>query len=188
VAQGNILVGGAGASSASGSTSVQINHLSVGRISGGAIVERSVPTELGQGEHINLELNITDFSTTRRIVDVINGRFAPGTAAAIDGRLIQVRAPDLADERVTFLSQIESLEVTPAQTSAKVVVNARTGSVVMNQTVMVDSFAVAHGNLTVVVSSEPLISQPSPFSPQGQTVQAERTQIEIRATRAASPW
>ncbi|MGP1675556.1 MAG: flagellar basal body P-ring protein FlgI [Burkholderiales bacterium] len=183
VAQGNILVGGVGASSAGGGTSVQVNHLSVGRISAGATVERSVPTELGQGAHINLELNTTDFSTTRRIVDVINGRFAPGTAMAVDGRLIQVRAPASPDERVTFLSQIESLEVTPARSSAKVVVNARTGSVVMNQTVMVDAFAVAHGNLTVVVSSEPVISQPSAFSTQGQTVQAERAQIEIRSDK-----
>ncbi len=183
MAQGNILVGGAGASSASGGTSVQVNHLSVGRISGGATVERSVPTELGQGAHINLELNTTDFSTTSRIVDAINGRFAPGTAMAVDGRLIQVRAPAAPDARVTFLSQIESLEVTPARSGAKVVINARTGSVVMNQTVMVDAFAVAHGNLTVVVSSEPVISQPSPFSTQGQTVQAERAQIEIRSDK-----
>ncbi len=183
VAQGNILVGGVGASSAGGATSVQVNHLSVGRISAGATVERSVPTALGQGEHINLELNITDFSTTRRIVDAINSRFAPGTAVAVDGRLIQVRAPAVADERVTFISQVESLEVTPAQTSAKVIVNARTGSIVMNQAVMVEACAVAHGNLTVVVSSEPVISQPSPFSTQGQTVVAERTQIEIRSDK-----
>jgi flagellar P-ring protein FlgI len=183
VAQGNILVGGVGATSASGGTSVQVNHLSVGRISAGATVERGVPTELGHAGHINLELNVTDFSTTRRIVDAINGHFAPGTAVAVDGRLIQLRAPAPADERVTFLSQIESLEVTPAQTSAKVVVNARTGSIVMNQTVTVDAFAVAHGNLTVVVSSEPVISQPSPFSTQGQTVQAERAQIEIRSDK-----
>ena len=183
IAQGNILVGGVGASSAGGTTSVQVNHLSVGRISAGATVERGVPAALGQGEHIHLELNITDFSTTRRIVDVINGRFAPGTAVAIDGRLIQVRAPLFADERVNFLAQIESLEVTPAQTSAKVIVNARTGSIVMNQRVMVEECAVAHGNLTVVVSSEPVISQPGPFSPQGQTVQAERAQIEIRSDK-----
>ena len=183
VAQGNILVGGVGASSAGGATSIQVNHLSVGRISAGATVERGVPTALGQGEHINLELNITDFSTTRRIVDAINGRFTPGTAVAVDGRLIQVRAPAFADERVTFLSQIESLEVTPAQTSAKVIVNARTGSIVMNQAVMVEACAVAHGNLTVVVSSEPVISQPSPFSTRGQTVQAERAQIEIRSDK-----
>jgi flagellar P-ring protein precursor FlgI len=183
VAQGNVLVGGVGASSAGGGTSIQVNHLSVGRISAGATVERGVPSELGQGAHINLELNSTDFSTARRIVDAINSSFAPGTAMAVDGRLIQVRAPVHPDERVTFLSRIESLEVTPAQTSAKVVVNARTGSVVMNQTVMVDAFAVAHGNLTVVVSSEPVISQPAPFSTQGQTVQAERAQVEIRSDR-----
>lgn len=183
VAQGNVLVGGVGASSASGGTSVQVNHLSVGRISAGATVERSVPTALGQGEHVNLELNITDFGTTRRIADAINGRFVAGTAVAVDGRLIQVRAPVFADERVTFLAQIEGLEVTPSQTIAKVIVNARTGSIVMNQAVMVEQCAVAHGNLTVVVSSEPVISQPSPFSLQGQTVQAERTQIEIQADK-----
>ena len=183
MAQGNILVGGVGASSTSGSTSVQVNHLSVGRISNGASVERSVPTELGQGGHINLELNTTDFSTTHRIVDAINSHFAPGTAVAIDGRMIQVRAPAFADDRVAFLSQIESLDVTPALSRAKVIVNARTGSIVMNQAVMVDEFAVAHGNLTVVVSSEPVISQPAPFASQGQTVQAERTQIEIRSDK-----
>ncbi len=183
VAQGNILVGGAGASSAGGGTSVQINHLSVGRINAGATVERSVPTELGQGEHINLELKFTDFGTTHRIVDAINNHFVAGTASAVDGRLIQVRAPVIANERVTFLAQIESLEVTPAQTRAKVIINARTGSIVMNQAVMVEQCAIAHGNLTVVVSSEPVISQPAPFSSQGRTVQAERTQIEIRSDK-----
>ena len=183
VAQGNILVGGVGASSANGTTSVQVNHLSVGRISAGATVERSVPTELGQGDYINLELNITDFSTTRRIVDVINSRFTPDTAVALDGRRIKVRAPVFADQRVSFLAQIESMDVTPAQTSAKVILNARTGSIVMNQSVMVEECAVAHGNLTLVVSSEPVISQPNAFSTQGQTVQAERTQIEIRSDK-----
>ena len=182
VAQGNILVSGAGASSASGGTSVQINHLSVGRISGGASVERAVPTELGQGDYIHLELNSTDFGTIRRIVDAINSRYTPAPAAALDGRVIRVRAPGAADQRVGFLAQIEELDVTPAQTSAKVIINARTGSVVMNQAVMVDQCAVSHGNLTVVISSEPVISQPAPLS-QGQTVVAERTQIEIRADK-----
>jgi len=183
VAQGNILVGGVAASSAGGATSVQVNHLSVGRITAGATVERGVQTELGQGDYINLELNVTDFSTIRSIVDAINGRFSPGIAVAVNGRQIQVRAPALTDERVTFISQIESLEVTPAQTSAKVIINARTGSIIMNQAVMVDACAVAHGNLTVIISSEPVISQPSPFSTQGQTVQAERAQIEIRSDK-----
>ncbi len=184
VAQGNILVGGVAATSAGGASSVQVNHLSVGRISAGATVERSVPTELGQGEHINLELNATDFSTTRRIVEAINARFTPGIASAVDGRLIRVRAPLPADERVNFLSQIESLEITPAQSAAKVIINARTGSIVMNQVVMIEACAVAHGNLTVVVNSEPVISQPTPFSTQGQTVVLERAQVEIRADKS----
>ncbi len=183
IAQGNMLVGGVGASSAGGASSVQINHLSVGRISAGATVERAVPTELGQGDSIHLELNNTDFGTARRIVDAINEKFAPGTAAAVDGRVIRVRAPTSADGRVSFLAQIEGLNVTPVQTSAKVIINARTGSIVMNQSVMVDECAVAHGNLTVVISSEPVISQPAPFSPQGQTVQAERTQITISSDK-----
>ena len=181
VAQGNILVGGAGASG--GGSSVQVNHLSVGRISAGATVERSVPTELGQGEHIHLELNTTDFGTTRRIVDAINSRFSAGTAVALDARMVEVRAPAYADERVAFISDVEDLEVTPSQTSAKVILNPRTGSIVMNQAVTVETCAVAHGNLTVVVASEPVVSQPAPFSPQGRTVQAERTQIEIRSDK-----
>jgi flagellar P-ring protein precursor FlgI len=182
VAPGNILVGGAGASSSGGGSSVQINHLSVGRISAGATVERGVAAPLGQGDYINLELNLTDFGTAQRVVAAINERIAPGAASAVDGRRIRVRAPAFADERVSFLARVENLEVTPVQTHAKVIVNARTGSIVMNQSVMVDACAVAHGNLTVVVGSEPVISQPAPFS-QGQTVQAERSQIEIRSDR-----
>lgn len=182
MAQGNILVGGIGASSAGGASSVQVNHLSVGRITAGATVERAVATPLGQGEFVNLELNTTDFTTTRRIVDAINGNVAEGTAAALDGRVIQIRAPLGSDQRVAFLSQIENLEVKPAQSIAKVIINARTGSVVMNQSVTLEAVAVAHGNLSVIVSSEPVISQPGPFST-GQTVQAERAQVEIRADK-----
>ena len=184
VAQGNILVGGVGASSASGGTSVQVNHLSVGRVIAGATVERGVLTELGQGAHINIELNSTDFGTARRVVDAINSRFAPGTAVAVDGRMIQVRAPLSPDARVTFLSQIERLEVTPAETAAKVILNARTGSIVINQDVTVDACAIAHGNLTVVISSEPVISQPLPYA-NGQTVQAERAQVAIRSDKGS---
>ncbi|MBK8891417.1 MAG: flagellar basal body P-ring protein FlgI [Dechloromonas sp.] len=182
VAQGNVLVGGVGASSASGSSSVQVNHLNVGRISAGATVERSVPTELGQGDYVNLELNSTDFGTAKRIVDVINARVFAGTAEAVDGRQIKVRAPLSADERVMFLARIESLEVTPTQASAKVIVNARTGSVVMNQTVMVEQCAVAHGNLTVEVRSEPVISQPGPLS-RGRTVVTENAQVDVRTDK-----
>ncbi len=177
MAQGNVLVGGVGAA-ASGSKA-QVNHLSVGRISGGATVERAVPTPLGHGEVVYLELNDTDFSTASRVVEAINRRFGGATAAAQDGRVIRVRAPLNSDERVAFLGALESLNVTPAQMSAKVILNARTGSVVMNQAVMLDSCAVSHGNLSVVINTEPVISQPAPLSG-GQTVVTSTSQIDIK--------
>lgn len=177
MAQGNVVVGGVGAS-ANGSKA-QVNHLSVGRISAGATVERAVQTALGQGESIFLELRDTDFSTASKVVDVINKRFGASTAAAQDGRVIRVRAPLGSDERVAFLGALESLSVTPAQSAAKVILNARTGSVVMNQAVTLDSCAVSHGNLSVVINTEPVISQPAPLSG-GQTVVAQRSQIDIQ--------
>lgn len=179
MAQGNLLVGGVGASS--GGSSAVVNHLLAGRISAGATIERMVETPFGQGGHIELELGASDFTTVRRIVDVINRNFAKDTAVALDGRVIRVQAPTGSDERVIFLSQIESLDVSPSQSVAKVIINARTGSVVMNQLVTLENSAVAHGNLSVIISSEPVISQPGAFSPQGQTVQAARTQVEIRS-------
>jgi flagellar P-ring protein precursor FlgI len=177
MAQGNVLVGGAGAS-ANGSKA-QVNHLSVGRISGGATVERAVPTMLGQGDAVNLELNDTDFSTASRVVDAINRRFGPDTAAAQNGRVIRVRAPLNSDQRVAFLGQLESMDVTPAQMQAKVILNARTGSVVMNQAVTLDSCAVSHGNLSVVINTSPVISQPAPLG-SGQTVVTAMSQIDIK--------
>ncbi|WP_019141187.1 flagellar basal body P-ring protein FlgI [Noviherbaspirillum massiliense] len=177
MAQGNVLVGGVGA--AAGGSKTQVNHLSVGRISAGATVERAVPTSLGQGDSIHLELNETDFSTASRVVEAINKNFGPGTAAARDGRVIRVRAPVDSDERVSFLGALESLNVTPAQMAAKVILNARTGSVVMNQAVTLEDCAVSHGNLSVVIHSEPVISQPAPFSG-GQTVVAQSSQIDIK--------
>ena len=183
IAQGNVLVGGVGASSQGGASSVQVNHLSVGRITGGATVEREVASTLGQGEFVNLELTTTDFTTARRVADAINAQVAEGSAMALDGRMIRVRAPIGSDERVAFLSNIENLTVQPAPAVAKVIVNGRTGSVVMNQAVTLEASAVAHGNLSVIVSSEPVISQPAPFSSVGQTVQAERAQVEIRAEK-----
>ena len=178
MAQGNVLVGGVGASTPGGS-SVQINHLSVGRISAGATVERAVPTMLGQNGYIYLDLNTTDFTTTRRVVAAINTAFGDGTATALDGRMVQVAAPPETDRRVEFLARVESLDVQPGASMAKIILNARTGSVVMNQAVTVDVCAVSHGNLSVVITSAPIISQPGPFS-NGQTVQAQRENIEIR--------
>jgi flagellar P-ring protein precursor FlgI len=151
IAQGNILVGGVGASS--GGSKVTVNHLSAGRIPGGASVERAVPTAVGQGGIIYYELSDSDFGTARKVVDAINSSMGPGTAQAIDGRRISVRAPEDADSRVAFLGRIDNLDVQPMAGMAKVVVNPRTGSVVMNQKVTLESCAVAHGSLSVVVDA-----------------------------------
>lgn len=176
MAQGNVLVGGVGASS--GGASVQVNHLSVGRVPSGATVERAVPTLLGQGDYIHLELNASDFTTAARIVEVINTQIAPDLASALDGRVIRVQAPP-GGERVAFISRVENLEVSPGQGIAKVIINARTGSVVMNQAVTLNDCAVAHGNLTVVINTETSVSQPN-VNAQGQTVQTEQATIDVK--------
>jgi flagellar P-ring protein precursor FlgI len=176
-AQGNLLVGGAGA--AAGGSKVVVNHLSAGRVVGGATVEREVPTALGQGPFIHYEMGMTDFGTTQRVVDVINREVGPGTAQAVDGRLIRVVAPESADLRVAFLGRLENLEVRPAKTIAKVIINPRTGSVVMNQTVTIESCAVAHGSLSVVISTEQKVSQPNTLAP-GQTVTTTQSEIDIQ--------
>ncbi|MDD5176105.1 MAG: flagellar basal body P-ring protein FlgI [Sterolibacterium sp.] len=176
MAQGNVLVSGAGA--AAGGSRTVVNHLSVGRIAGGATVEREVPTPLGQGEFVYFELNTTDFGTMRKLVEAIN-REAPGVATATDGRQVRVRAPLNPNERVSFVGRIENLELTPMQMAAKVIVNGRTGSVVMNQSVTLDNCAIAHGNLSVTVSADNTVSQPNPLSG-GQTVAVSNAQIDIK--------
>lgn len=153
MAQGNVLVGGAGASS--GGAKVVVNHLSAGRIPAGATVERAVPTPVGQGGFVYYELASSDFGTAQKIVETINKAMGSGVAQAVDGRQIRVRAPDDPDARVAFMGRVENLDVTPVAGIARVIVNPRTGSVVMNQKVTIDSCAVAHGNLSVVVGDQP---------------------------------
>ncbi|PJM69358.1 flagellar basal body P-ring protein FlgI [Achromobacter ruhlandii] len=178
IAQGNILVGGAGASA--GGSSVQINQLNGGRISGGAIVERGVPTTFARDGYIYLEMNNTDFGTAQNVVAALNRKFGQGTATALDGRVVQVRSPMEQSAQARFLSQVEDLQVTRAPTVAKVIINARTGSVVMNRTVMIEEAAVAHGNLSVIINRQNQVSQPdTPFT-EGQTVVVPNTQIEVR--------
>lgn len=177
IAQGNVVVGGAGASA--GGSKTQINHLSVGRIPGGATVERTVPAALGDGETISLELHATDFGAARRIVEKINLVSGEPIAQAVDGRLIKVRAPVERDARVAFIGRLENMEIETDLAAAKVVVNSRTGSVVMNETVMLSDCAVSHGNLTVSIKGETAVSQPNPLSA-GQTAVVESAQIEIK--------
>jgi flagellar P-ring protein FlgI len=176
LAQGQLIVGGAGASA--GGSSVQVNHLSAGRIPEGATVERSVPTPLLDGDTLRLGLNAADFATARAVAGAINRAKGDGVAEAVDGRSVIVRVPADAHGRVAFLADIENLPLELARPGARIVLNARTGSVVMNEAVTLGACAVAHGSLSVTISSTPMVSQPNPLG-QGQTVQAQRSDIAI---------
>jgi flagellar P-ring protein precursor FlgI len=177
LAQGNLIIGGAGASA--GGSKVQINQLSSGRIPEGATVERSVPTPLMQGEFLQFDLNANDYNTAREVARAINKKMGDGTAQPMSGRTVRVRMPSSLDARVGFLADVENLALELAPAAAKVVINARTGSVVMNQAVTLNACAVAHGNLSVTINSTPVISQPAPFS-NGQTVSREKADITIK--------
>jgi len=178
VAQGNVLVGGAGA--AAGGSSQQINHLSAGRVPAGATVERAVASAVGQGDYIHLELKETDFTTATRAAEAIDRAFGRGTATPLDGRLIQVVAPQDPGKRIAFLAQLESVNLNPGQATPKVILNARTGSIVMNQLVTLDKCAIAHGNLSVTITSQPQVSQPGALSG-GQTVVTETADVQIKS-------
>lgn len=180
VAQGNVLVGGAGASAAGSST--QVNHLSVGRIPNGATVERAVPSGLAEAETLTLSLADSDFTVTSRVTQSINSAFGSGTARALDGRSIEVRPPRDPDQRVGFLARMENIAVPAAEVAPKVVINARTGSVVMNQAVEVDPCAIAHGNLTVTIAASNQVSQPNPVSG-GQTAPTQNAQVSVQSDK-----
>ncbi len=177
LAQGNLIVGGAGAS-ANGSK-VQINHLSAGRVPEGATVERSVPTPLNQGDTLQLDLNSSDYNTAREVVRAINHRIGSDVATAVDARVVRVRMPSEPGSRVGFMADIENLDIELAVPAAKVVINARTGSIVMNQSVTIAACAVAHGNLSVTISTTPQVSQPNALSTGGQTSVTQRSDIAI---------
>jgi flagellar P-ring protein precursor FlgI len=178
LAQGSLIVGGAGASG--GGSKVQVNHLSAGRVPGGAQIERAVPTAFQLGDSITLGLNSADFATASRVAQAINRAKGAGTARALDGRMVQVQAPADANARVAFLADIEELRLEATVPTARVIVNARTGSIVLNQAVTLSPVAVAHGSLSVSISSTPVISQPNALSTGGQTVVTEKTDIKIQ--------
>jgi flagellar P-ring protein precursor FlgI len=177
LAQGNLIVAGAGASA--GGSKVQINHLSAGRVPNGAQIERAVPTPLLEGNSIKLGLEASDFQTARRVAETINRRFGEGSARALDGRTVDVLAPAGANERIAFIAEMEELQLESSVPAAKVVINSRTGSIVLNQSVTLGPCAIAHGNLSVSISSTPVISQPGPLS-SGQTVVTEKANIQIK--------
>ncbi|WP_448659023.1 flagellar basal body P-ring protein FlgI [Sphingomonas sp. CJ99] len=177
MAQGTLAVSGLGAEGADGS-SVVVNIPSSGRIPEGATVERTVSTGFADTPALTYNLSRADFTTAQRVADVINLRFGQGRAVAMDAISVSVSAPPGADVRAMMISEIENLPVEPAEAAAKVIINARTGTVVINSAVRVSPVAVSHGNMTVRVDEAPRISQPAPFS-QGQTAVEQQSSVGI---------
>lgn len=177
IAQGNLVVGGFGAEGADGSR-ITVNVPSVGRIPGGATVERAVTSPFASGDSLTFNLHRPDFTTAKRVVDQINDTFGPGVAQALDGGSIRVRAPLDPNQRVDYLSMVENLQVEQGNAAAKVIINSRTGTIVIGQDVRVKPAAVTHGGLTVTISENLQVSQPEPFS-NGATVVTPSSQINI---------
>ena len=178
IAQGNILISGAGAQA--GGSRVQVNQLNGGRISGGVTVEREVPNDFATQNIVRLQLNESDFSLAQQISDAINQRYSGGAAIPEDARTVRLFAPPDGPSRVRFLANIQDIPLRVNVQDAKVIVNSRTGSVVMNRHVSLDSCAVAHGSLTVEVMQNNIISQPdTPFGG-GETVVVPQTDISVR--------
>jgi len=177
IAQGNLIVGGLGIEGADGS-SLAINVPSVGRIPLGASVERAVPTPFADGEHIVFNLHDPDFTTARRLVDGINEALGSDEAEAIDAVSVAVRAPLGPSERVAFVGFLEELVIEPGESAGKVIVNSRTGTIVIGSHVTVGPAAVAHGSLVVRITENYSVSQPAPFS-DGETVVVPDSGIEV---------
>lgn len=183
IAQGNLVVGGFDAGGADGSR-ITVNVPSAGRIPSGATVERAVPSGFNQGDYLTLNLNRPDFTTAKNIVDKLNEMLGPRVAQALDAGSIRVSAPMDPTQRVDYLSIIENLEIEAGQAVAKVIINSRTGTIVIGQNVRVQPAAVTHGSLTVVITEDPIVSQPEPFS-QGQTAIVPRS--KVNAAQEAKP-
>ncbi|WP_081916289.1 flagellar basal body P-ring protein FlgI [Luteibacter sp. 9135] len=177
IAQGSVIVGGVSAQGKSGS-SVQVNISSSGRIPGGASIERSVASSFDKGGDLMLNLNTADFTTAARIAQAVNQNFGAGTANAMDSGSVAVRAPIDPSQRVAWLSTIQSLEVTPGDAPARIIINSRTGTVVIGSDVKVGAAAVAHGSIQVTISEQPQVSQPGAFS-RGQTAVVPSSQVAV---------
>ncbi|MBK6708650.1 MAG: flagellar basal body P-ring protein FlgI [Sphingomonadales bacterium] len=177
MAQGNLVVGGLGVDAADGSK-LSINIPSAGRIEGGATVERAVDTGFTAGEHLLFNLHLFDATNAGRIADAIDKTFGNGTASVLDGATVQIRAAQGGDARTRMIALIETLNIEAAQPRARVIVNARTGTVVINGAVRVGPAAVAHGKLIVKVDEAPAVVQPAPFG-RGETAVEQASDISV---------
>jgi flagellar P-ring protein FlgI len=178
IAQGNLIVSGFGVEGTDGSK-LTVNVPSSGRIPNGATVERAVPTQIGQGDAIVLNLNDPDFTTATRLVASVNKGIGDGSATIVDGSSVRVRAPTDLTQRIAFLSTVENLEVEPASAAARVIINSRTGTVVISSNVRVSPAAVSHGSLSVSIKEEQTVSQPGPFAKVGQTTVVNNSTIKV---------
>ncbi len=182
IAQGNLTVGGFGASTEDGS-SITVNVPTVGRVPNGATVELPSPAQLAEGGDLLLNLLRADFTTAKRIEDAINRSLGAGTAGAVDATTVRVASPADPGQRVAYLSHIENLTLNAGEAPARVIVSSRTGTVVISRHVSVGYAAVAHGNLAVTITNQPLVSQPGPFSG-GTTVVVPDSTIDVRQDKA----
>lgn len=178
LAQGNLIVGGFGAGTSDGSR-ITVNIPSVGRIPNGGTVEKAAPTPFGDSDEIQLNINRPDFTTAKNIAEVINSTLGPDIATALDASAVKIHTPRASEQKVSFLSYIENLTLIPGESSAKVIVNSRTGTVVIGSHVRVTPAAVAHGNLTVTISQQPQIEQPTVPLAGGSTVVVPATELGV---------
>jgi flagellar P-ring protein precursor FlgI len=177
LAQGSLIVGGLDASGADGSR-ITVNVPSVGRIPSGAIVEKTVNTGFDLGNTITLNIKSADFTTATNMVNAINSKFGKGTAYALDAESVEVMAPRLPNQRVSFLSMIENIEVKSGEAMARVIINSRTGTVVISSNVKVSPAAVTHGSLVVEISENQAVAQPNPFGA-GATAVTDNSELSI---------
>ena len=178
LAQGSLVVGGLGAEGADGSK-VVVNTPTVGRIANGASVEREVRSSFNNGDTTTFNLNRSDFTTAKRMADVINGLVGPDTARPLDATSVEVFAPRDPGQRVSYLATLENLDVDPADGAAKIIVNSRTGTIVIGSQVKLKPAAITHGGLTVTISENPQVSQPNAFS-EGTTAVVPDSTINIK--------
>jgi flagellar P-ring protein precursor FlgI len=182
IAQGSLIVSGFGVSGRDGSR-IAVNVPSGGRIPGGATVEREVRSSFATAPTVTLNLNSPDFTTATRLAEGINRMLGAGTAAAIDAVSVQVLAPADPSQRIAYVSTLEQLEIQPGEAPARVIINSRTGTVVIGSNVRVLPAAVSHGSLSVTITERTEVSQPNAFGT-GQTVEVPRSEIEIDQPKA----
>ena len=184
VAQGSLTIAAVDAAAAGSSVSTGVT--TSGRIPGGALVERMVETAFDKSDTLVMNVMNHDFTTTTAIVNAVNAKFGSGVASALDGVSVAIKVPANISQRVAFMSMVENLDINPGEAPAKVVVNSRTGTVVISRNVRVTAAAVTHGGITVKIAATNEVSQPNALAPTGATTTAV-TNADVAVTEAKNP-